>query len=337
MYVDAHLDLAYNAVIGGRDIAQPARDQQRDLNGLIATVGLPDLRRGKVGLIFATVFCEPESPKARGYTDSDGAFAQAIAQLDYYDRLFDSRELFRFDLVGEASRLSRSDDAEIAAVILLEGADAIRSLDDVAFFKQRGIRIVGMAWEGTRYAGGTAAPGPLTPEGRELVRELDRQNILHDASHLAEQSFWDLIDLTDRPIIASHSNCRAIVGDDPRCRHLTDEMIRAIIERAGVIGINLFDRFLLPFDQHGKRRATLDDVAAHIKHICDLAGNVHHVGIGSDMDGGLGREQIPVEINSSADFPKIASELLGSFCEADVQAIMGENWRRIASSLQKQT
>ena len=333
MFVDAHLDLAYNAVAIRRDITKPAREQPADPNGLIATVGLPDLRVGHVSLIFATIFCEPESPKVRGYTDSSGAFAQAIAQFDYYDRLFDIGLLCRFGSIDP----DEPDVKSIEAILLLEGADAIRSLEDVALFKQRGIRIVGMAWEGTRYAGGSGAPGPLTPEGRELIKELDRQHILHDASHLAEQSFWDLIDLTDRPIIASHSNCRAIVGNDPRGRHLTDEMIRKIIERGGVIGINLFDRFLLPFDQHGKRRATLEDVVAHVKHICDLAGNAHHVGIGSDMDGGLGREQIPVEISSSADFPKIADELLESFCETDVQAIMSDNWRRIASCMAKST
>lgn len=337
MYVDAHLDLAYNALHVGRDITKPAREQPRDPNGLIATVGLPDLRRGKVSLIFATVFCEPESPKARGYRDSEGAFAQAVAQLDYYDQLFERGELFRFD-PSNADQFWNSPEAKIEALILMEGADAIRTLADVEYFFNRGVRIVGMAWEGTRYAGGTGAPGPLTPEGRELVKELDRFNILHDTSHLAEQSFWDLCRLTDRTIVASHSNCRAIVGEDPRGRHLTDEMIKEIARRDGVIGINLFDRFLLPSTEHGKRRATCLDVVKHIEHIRDITRNETYIGIGSDMDGGLGREQIPVEIETSADFDEIEEALaMVNFGEGETQWVMNDNWRRIASKLPKTT
>ena len=128
--------------------------------------------------------------------------------------------------------------------------------------------------------------------------------------------------------MASHSNCRAIVPGD---RQLSDEMIRAIIQRGGVIGINFFSHFLLPPAEHGKRRANLHDVLAHIRHICDLAGNANHMGLGTDMDGGYGRERLPVEISTSADLPKVADTLAtAGYSAQSVAGIMGENWRRFS-------
>jgi membrane dipeptidase len=207
----------------------------------------------------------------------------------------------------------------------MEGADGLRSADDLAEWYDWGLRIVGMAWKRTRFAGGTGAPGPLSNDGRALVAEIDRLGMIHDSSHLAEQSFWELLDRTPRAVIASHSNCRAIVGDGDR--HLTDAMIRAIAERGGVIGINFFDKFLLPLDQHGKRRATLADVTAHIQRICDLTGSARNVAIGTDMDGGLGREQIPVEIQTSADLPRVGEALSAKgFSDVDIAGILGGNW-----------
>ena len=94
-----------------------------------------------------------------------------------------------------------------------------------------------------------------------------------------------------------------------------------------MIGINFFDRFLLPPDQHGTRRATLADVVDHMKHICELAGSTQHVAIGTDMDGGLGRNEIPGEIETSADLPQLARALVSAgFSDGDVAGIMGKNW-----------
>jgi membrane dipeptidase len=321
--VDAHLDLAYN-VLRGRDVTRPAADQPI-AESEIATVGFPDLRCGGVTRVFATVFCQPQTTRHAGYTTPQQAHDQAMTQLDQYLAWHNAGEL-RVD--GLPLKDERSD--AIRATILLEGAEAIRSPDDVSSFYSLGVRIVGLSWQRTRYAGGTATPGPLTDAGRQIVRAFDTMGIVHDASHLAEQSFWDLTHATDRLIIASHSNCRSIVRHDPNERHLTDAMIRAIVARRGVIGVNFFDRFLLPADQYGKRRATLDDVVAHVRHICDLAGNANHVGLGTDMDGGLGREQIPSEISSSADLPKLADKLSSSGFDATaIGKIMHGNWGRV--------
>jgi membrane dipeptidase len=321
MIVDAHLDLAFN-VSRGRNPRQPAA-QQPIADKEIATVGLPDLRAGKVGLICATIFCEPASPaNPAGYTTADQARQQALTQLAWYRDCFNAGEL---SLVQRATQLPSAPAPSVGTILLMEGADGLRSADDLAKWYDWGLRIVGMAWKRTRFAGGTGAPGPLSNDGRALVAEIDRLGMIHDSSHLAEQSFWELLDRTPRAVIASHSNCRAIVGDGDR--HLTDAMIRAIAERGGVIGINFFDKFLLPLDQHRKRRATLADVTAHIQRICDLTGSARNVAIGTDMDGGLGREQIPVEIQTSADLPRVGEALSAKgFSDVDIAGILGGNW-----------
>jgi len=321
MIFDAHLDLAYNA-LRGREVLRPAREQVTDAEG-IPTVGLPDLRAGHVTRICATIFCEPKRSGPTGYTTPAEAFEMATAQLDWYHAQFDAGEMKLIDSTsGGASDSSRA----IETIILLEGADPMRTPDDVAHFFARGVHVVGLAWKRTRYAGGTGEPGPLTPEGVELVRELDRVGMIHDASHLAEESFWQLLKLTDGPIVASHSNARALVPTD---RQLSDDMARAVASRGGVIGINFFDKFLVAPAEYGRRRATLDDVVTHVRHFCNVIGSTRHVGLGTDMDGGLGREQIPVEIQTSADLPRVADALRANgFDDTDVQNIMGENWTR---------
>ncbi len=320
--VDAHLDLSHNALLG-RDVLRPAAEQAAtDGPGGIPTVGLPDLRRGGVGLVCATIFCGPAYDGHAGYATADEAAAEGRRHLDWYGQQVEA---------GEIALVTRRTDVNAAgdgprAILLLEGADPLRDERDVGQWHAAGLRIVGLAWRGTRHAGGTGCPGPLTADGRAMVGHLDRYRIIHDASHLAEQSFWELLDLSAGPVIASHSNCRAIVPTD---RQLSDDMARAIFARGGVVGINFFDKFLLPPAEYGRRRATLADVAAHVRHLCDLAGDAAHVGLGTDMDGGLGRDEIPVEITTSGDLPRVADALSrAGFADADVSGIMGGNWTR---------
>jgi membrane dipeptidase len=320
--VDAHLDLADCAAYG-RAMEKPAREQTPDDMG-IPSVGLPDLREGGVKLIGATLFCMPSIDGKPGYHNAEEAHAMALGQLAWY-RTQEANGNLHF--VKSRRKLADiSAVKSIQAIQILEGADPIRDAGDVDFFFDQGVRIVGMAWKRTRFAGGTGAPGPLTSAGVDLVKSLDQKGIIHDASHLAEESFWQLLKMSDGPVIASHSNCRAFVPTD---RQLSDEMIRAIAKRDGVIGINFYDKFLLPPDEFGKRRATLDDVIRHMCRMCDLIGDTHHVGIGTDMDGGFGRENIPQEIQTSADLEQLADALRRSgFSENDVAGIMGKNWLR---------
>jgi len=318
---DGHLDLAYNA-LRGRNVLTDAINQPPDDEG-IPTVGLPDLRRGSVSLITATIFCEPAGEGKGGYTTAEEASAAGKAQLDWYLHQRDAG-VFRFVESSADVPTVPAGDAPMPMVLLLEGADPIRDASEVPWWFSRGLRAVGLAWKQTRYAGGTRAPGPLTTEGVALATALDAAGIVHDLSHLAEESFWQLLDLTSGPVMASHSNCRSIVPTD---RQLSDDMIRAITECAGVIGINFYYKFLLSPGEIDNRRAALIDVARHARHICDLAGNADCVALGTDMDGGLGRDEIPREIITSADLPKVADALSAAkFSDEDVRKIMGKNW-----------
>jgi membrane dipeptidase len=320
MIVDAHLDLSYNA-LHGRDVRRPAAEQPPDPEGDIATVGLPDLLDGGVRLMCATLFCQPGIDGKPGYRTAQEAHDEALKHLDWYEKDWRDQPFVR---VTERDALAGPPDGPPGYILLMEGADPIRTPDDLRVFFDRGVRMVGMAWKRTRYAGGTGAPGPLTPDGVALVRDMDALGIIHDASHLADESFWQLMDLAAGPVCASHSNCRRIVPTD---RQLSDDMVRAIVSRGGVIGINFYDKFLVPPDEYGKRRATLADVVRHVQHVCDLAGGTTCVGLGTDMDGGVGREQVPEEITTSADLPRVGDALSAvGFEDVEVDRILGANW-----------
>jgi membrane dipeptidase len=339
--VDAHLDLAYN-VDRGRDPLRPAIEQPI-VDNEIATVGLPDLHAGGVGLICATIFCSP-----RRYKTAEEARAVALNQLDWYRKQIDAERLRMVKNRGDLPRSmgvspmpstptkatekpemhGRGAHATSALpiILLLEGADSLRSVDDVTEWFDAGLRMVGLAWRHTRAAGGTDEPGPLTDFGRDLIRAFDRVGIIHDTSHLAEESFWQLMDLATGPVLASHSNCRALVPTD---RQLSDDMIKAIAARDGVIGINFYDQFLMLPSVYRTRRCTLADMIQHIQHMADLLGTTKHVGLGTDMDGGLGRDEIPCEITTAADLPRVADGLAAAgFGDDDVRGIMSENWLR---------
>lgn len=323
LIVDAHLDLAYN-ITRGRDVTLPAI-RQTITHDEIPTVGLPDLRAGNVNLICATIFTEPALNREPGYTTADEARDAALIQLRWYQQQ-QAAGAMRFIQCPKDLNDITTAPAIQHAILLMEGADPLRTPADIAEWFTAGLRIVGLAWKGTRFAGGTGQPGPLTAAGIAMVYELDRFGIIHDASHLAEESFWQLLDLSDGPIIASHSNCRSIVPTD---RQLSDDMARALLKHGGIIGINFFDKFLLPPAIYGSRRATLQDVVHHISHFCDLAGDTKQIGLGTDMDGGLGRDQIPAEIITAADLPKLADTLASTgFDDASIRDILGENWLR---------
>ena len=329
LIVDAHLDLAYNA-LRGRDVLKPASQQSPDDDG-IPSVGLPDLRAGNVGLVCATIFCEPATWKGRGhgYTTPDEAAALADQQYAWYEQQISAGHL---RLVRSATDLPAElppRPTPLPIILLLEGADPLRSPDDIPLWHARGLRVVGLAWKKTRYAGGTGAPGGLSPDAIPLIKAMDAAGIIHDASHLAEESFWQLLDVSSGPIIASHSNCRSICDTEPLNRHLSDSMIKAIAKRGGVIGINFYEKFLLPASQYKQRQATLADVVAHVRRICDLTDSTENVSIGTDMDGGFGRDQIPQEIADSSHLPLLAQELRKvNFDNDQVTDIMGRNWLR---------
>ncbi|GAB4189343.1 MAG: membrane dipeptidase [Roseiflexaceae bacterium] len=346
MIIDAHQDIAYNMVALGRDYTRPVA-QTRALEGPrtrdIATLGLPDALSGGVGLVFATLFVEPAGttlgPASRGYRTPDEAHTQAQEQLAVYRRLAEHPQVTlvqnRADLAAVQAAWAGGEPQQ-GIVVLMEGADPIRTPEEASAWQAAGVRLIGPAWRRTRYSGGTAAPGPLTPAGRELMRELRRAGLALDVSHMAEASFWEALELFDGPVVATHANCRALVPERLPDRHLSDEMIRALVTRDAVIGVVLFNRFLDDGWDYGSSKDALglDAVVRHIDHICQIAGNAHHVAIGSDFDGGFGSEAIPRELDSVADLPRVGEALLrAGWREQEVQALLSGNWLRALQTI----
>lgn len=342
MIVDAHQDIAYSAWALQRDLrqsalitrareaaTQPAQTEE------FCTVGLPELRAGGVGLMTGSIFLEPShSSSARAgyvYSTAEEAHHQAHGQVDYYHRLAASGDVLlvrsRADL-DELERMRKTTPV-VGLLMGMEGADPVRSPDDVAMWWERGVRQIGLAWAyGSQYCGGNKAPGPLAPQARPLLAQMQAVGMTLDVSHLAEESFWQALKLFGGRIIASHANCRALV---PGERQLSDEMIRAIVARGGVIGVVLYNTFLQAgwTLERGKEAVTLAHVVRHIDHMCQIAGDARHVGIGSDLDGGFGREATPAEIDTVADVHLLGAALASAgYAPADVKDIMGGNWLR---------
>jgi membrane dipeptidase len=337
--VDGHEDIASNALHNDRDVRLSVQDirasqASRPTNSPAASpgmeeqamIGLPELRLGGVGLVFATIFTfhgEPETTTKAGLDQL--FFYHDLARQDIGVRLI--RSVSELDaLARDWNAAPTPEERPVGLLILMENADPISKPTELYEWVNGGLRIVGPAWRASRYAGGTGEPGPLTTLGRGLLAEMERLGVILDISHLAEQSFWEALDAFSGPVIASHANCRVFTPTD---RHLSDEMLRALVARDAVIGTVLANRFLDPNWQPGVS-LTLDAVVRHIDHICQLAGDATHCALGSDFDGGFGVESTPDELDSVADLGKIASSLSAhGYAAADVEGIMGGNWLRL--------
>ncbi len=318
-WIDGHLDLAYLAACG-RNLKAPCPDPHA------GCVSLPALRGAGIDVVAATIFTAPASTgehREAAYPDGDAAAAEAagMRQLDIYRRLEAQHEIAivrtRGDLdAGPARPAPR-------AVLLMEGADPIRAPRDAATWHAGGVRMVGMAWSmGTRYAGGNHRTGPLTALGRELVTELDSLGIIHDASHLSDEALEGLLECASGPIVATHSNCRALVAHDER--HLRDDQIREIGRRGGIIGLNLFSKFLAR-----GRRARIADCVAHLERMTAIMGHRRAVGLGSDMDGGFSPADLPEGLDHPAKLDALADALAAAdWSDHDIDGFRHANWRR---------
>ncbi|MFM7262116.1 MAG: dipeptidase [bacterium] len=300
LWIDGHVDLAYLALNGRDMLASVPADATFSCT-------LPSLRSGGVRVALGTIFTElggnptTERVAYRDSDDLDGAHHAGLIQLEWYEEMERRGEIA---IVRTRADLARTLTGEgpLGIVILMECADPIRSPDEAAWWHARGVRVVGMSWaHGSRYAGGNARAGGLTDLGRRLVETFDELGMLHDASHLSRAAFDDLLAHTSRRVIATHSNAQSLL--EPSERHLTDAQIAALAARDGWIGLNLYGRFLA-----SGRRATIADCVAHTMHVARIAG-ADRVGLGSDLDGGFGREQLPVEIQSPAEYARLLDAL----------------------------
>ncbi|GAB4145019.1 MAG: membrane dipeptidase [Planctomycetaceae bacterium] len=346
MLIDAHLDLAMNALLLGRDLTGSALDTRaregENPRCGNSTVGLADLRRGDIGICFATVSvlaCRAWIPPGDlNFRSPDDAHQQGRDQIAYYRsleadgqiRILTDRASLESHLENWQSKNEEQRQHEpIGVVFLLEGAYPIREPAELSDWFNWGVRIIGLSWAGSDYAGGTYGPGRLTQKGRELLAGMQRAGVILDISHLNDSSFYDVLDAYEGPVLGSHVNCRALVPGD---RQLTDQMIRALIERDAVLGTACDTWMVVP---GWKKKVTspatcpMDRLVDHIDHVCQLAGNSRHAAIGSDLDGGYGTEQSPGDLDTIADLSRLP-ELMSArgFSDDDIAAITHGNWIR---------
>lgn len=339
-FFDAHLDLAYLAETG-RDLHAPVDDCRGRYQP--ASVTLPELAAANVthclGTIFTEAITDPTAPDAEtgpfAYPADDAlaAWKAGMRQLKLYHAWRDAGVI---SLMPKRGQPAETTGAPLTLGILMECADPIETPDQLDDWSDAGVIAIGMSWwHASRYAAGngikpSSSNDGLTTLGRELATRMDELNIVHDLSHLSQQSTEDLLAHTNAPVIASHSNCRALFPGmvvTEAQRHLADDTIKEIARRGGVIGINLYSRFLTTSPPPA--RAQLDDVIAHINHICELTQSRAHVALGSDADGGFAANRLPEGINKARDYPRLAEALRNtSWNDEEIAGFCSENWLR---------
>lgn len=350
MIVDAHEDLAWNMLTFGRDYSR-AISHTRQLEQAGSTVehngqtllGWPDWVDGEVGLIFATLYASPEARRYGpwdfvSYRDAEEAHQQYWAQLDLYHRMLDEHP-DKFRLIESTADFEehltewQSGQRRLALVLLMEGADGIRHPQQLPEWHQRGLRLIGPAWDKTRYVGSAYEAGSWTPLGYELLEVMADLDMVLDLSHLSEVAAMEALDRYPGVIIASHANPRWLMpkAQYPE-RFLSRSTVQRLVERDGVIGIVLCNRFLKDDWVAGDPRSlvTLETVVAHIDAICQLVGDADHVGLGSDFDGGFGLDQVPQGLNGVGDLAKIGTALgRQGYQESDILKVLGGNWTKL--------
>jgi membrane dipeptidase len=361
--IDAHLDLSMNAMEWNRDLRLPVDALRAREQGLTdkpdrgrGTVSLPELRKGNIGLVVATQiarYVAPDNPLP-GWHSPEQAWAQTQGQLAWYKAMEAAGEMVmirdlaalekHLELWGEgtAGPGMRGGDAghgladpgkrPIGYMLNLEGADSIIRPDYLQRAYEYGLRALGLAHYGPgRYANGTDSSGGLSSQGRELLKEMKKLNIILDATHLCDDAFWDAMECFDGPVWASHNNCRALVDHN---RQFSDEMIKALIGKGAVIGGALDAWMMVPGWVRGKSspgalQCNLEKVIDHLDHICQIAGNALHVGMGTDLDGGFGKEQCPFDLDTIADLQNMQALLAKrGYAAADIKNILHGNWLR---------
>jgi membrane dipeptidase len=348
LIVDSHLDVAFSAIQINRDLTQPATTvRTHDAEAITrsfgsCTVTFPELRKGHVGIIFGTVmsrldpndlwtrtgmYCQEQ---CHGIGRGHAAFYQAMERQGIVRFIRDITDLDETVAAWE----NPAPDTPIGLVLAMESSDPILNPEQASEWYELGLRMASISHYGTSaYSHGTGTEGGLLPTAKPLLDAFRDLGIIVDMTHLTDQVFWELLNIYDGPVAASHHNCRALV---PGQRQLDDDMIKAIVERGGVIGTS-FDAWMLdPGWKHDvpayeqSTTASLQTVADHIDYIAQLIGNARHCGIGSDLDGGFGTEQAPRDVNTIADLQKLQDIFRQrGYAQADIGNILSGNWIRL--------
>jgi membrane dipeptidase len=342
---DCHLDLSMNAMEWNRDLTrsleyirrreQHQRDQPDRGNGIVC---FPEMRRGNMGLCVATQIARSVNRFSRmpGWSSASQAWAQTQGQLAWYREMEAAGELrFITDRAGLEAHLAdwqrpSTERKPIGYILSLEGADSLHTPAHLERAYAYGLRAVGLTHYGPGLCGaGTDDEGPLSAYGRELLVEVERLGLILDVTHLSDESFRDALDRFSGPVWASHSNCRALADWN---RQFTDDQIRELIGRDAVIGVAVDAIMMVHGWRHLRSKPadfdlSLEHLANHIDHICQLAGNARHVGIGTDADGGFGTEQMPADLGSIADIQKLGPILSRrGYSKVDIDGIFHGNF-----------
>jgi membrane dipeptidase len=347
--IDAHLDLAMNAMEWNRDLKQPVDQLREREKGLMDkpdrernVVSLPALREGKIGLVVATQiarYVQRGSPLP-GWHSPEQAWAQTQGQLAWYGAMVERGEMCQ---VADKAALDKqvlrwTDDSAadidkpIGFILSLEGADSLVNISYLEKAYRYGLRALGPAHYGEgRYAGGTGTEEGFSEAGKTLLKEMDSLHMILDITHLTDLGFNQAMEIYKGPVWASHHNCRTLVKNQ---RQLTDDQIKILIDRGAVIGgvldaWMLADGWIRGVSLPRAMGVNLDRLIDHYDHICQIAGNADHIAIGSDLDGAFGTEQSPYDLNNIADLQKLPVLLtLRGYSDADIQKILHGNWLR---------
>ena len=346
LIIDAHLDLSMNALEWNRDLRWSVGDIRKSEEGMTdkpdrakGTVSFPSMREGNIGICVATQIGRyvKRGNNLPGWRSPEQAWAQTQGQLAWYKSMEEDGEMVMIRTKDELEKHlllweTPSGNTPIGYILSLEGADSIVSVNHLERAFDYGLRAIGPAHYGPgTYAHGTDSSGGIGLIGRELIKEIERLGLILDATHLCDESFRETMDLFHGPVWASHNNCRVFV---PNNRQFSDDQIKELINRSAVIGVALDAWMMVPGWVRGKSDpktmgVTLKQMINNIDHICQIAGNSLHAGIGSDLDGAFGKEQCPDDLDTIADLQKTEELLLEiGYDERDTVNIMSGNWIR---------
>ena len=340
---DCHLDLSMNATEWNRDLTLPIgkiRELEKDLfdkpDRGNATVCLPELIKGNIGLCVATLisrYVKPNNPLP-GWNSPEQAWAHAQGQLAWYRTMEDKGEMVQISdvksIVKHLEKWNNNSIKKIGYILSLEGADSIINIDYLHNLYDEGLRAIGPAHYGPgTYAFGTGSSGGIGKKGKELLKEIEKLNLILDVTHLCDQSFWETLDNYNGNLWASHSNTRTIVPDE---RQFSDDQIKELIKREAVIGMAFDAWMMIPKWERGisnpvQKKLLIENIVDHIDHICQLTGSSNHIGLGSDLDGGFGKEQCPSDLDTIADLQKLDRILKKrGYSDDDINKIFNKNF-----------
>ena len=340
---DCHLDLSMNATEWNRDLTLPIgkiRELEKDLfdkpDRGNATVCLPELIKGNIGLCVATLisrYVKPNNPLP-GWNSPEQAWAHAQGQLAWYRTMEEKGEMVQISdvksLVKHIEKWNNNSIKKIGYILSLEGADSIINIDYLHNLYDEGLRAIGPAHYGPgTYAFGTGSSGGIGKKGKELLKEIEKLNLILDVTHLCDQSFWETLDNYNGNLWASHSNTRTIVPDE---RQFSDDQIKELIKRGAVIGMAFDAWMMIPKWERGisnpvQKKLLIENIVDHIDHICQLTGSSNHIGLGSDLDGGFGKEQCPLDLDTIADLQKLDRILnKRGYSDDDINKIFNKNF-----------